>query len=147
MTLADFTTEIYSKPMETYIVALKYKYDFEKEYTIENQVLDVEENRFIWLEDWDEGQIDVEVLGYIPLREVQVAPMLFIARDIDADKLEKLFVENPPMIQVVPKTGHWINIDKTHSKCDRCGGIFEIASANGEANYCPNCGARMESEE
>lgn len=42
-----------------------------------------------------------------------------------------------------PKTGHWINIDATHSKCDRCLAEFEIASQNGEVNYCPNCGAKM----
>ena len=48
----------------------------------------------------------------------------------------------PPVTPVRPK-GHWINIDKTHSKCDKCGAIFEIVSANGEANYCPNCGCLM----
>ena len=41
------------------------------------------------------------------------------------------------------KKGHWIDIDKTHSKCDKCESIFEIVSANGEANYCPNCGCFM----
>ena len=46
-----------------------------------------------------------------------------------------------------PKTGHWVNTDETHSKCDRCGAVFEIASENGEVNYCPNCGAKMEVEE
>ena len=45
------------------------------------------------------------------------------------------------------KKGKWINIDKTHSKCDRCESIFEIASANGESNYCPNCGAEMRGAE
>ena len=44
---------------------------------------------------------------------------------------------------VESKTGHWINIDATHSKCDRCEAVFEIASSNGEINYCPNCGAMM----
>lgn len=52
----------------------------------------------------------------------------------------------PPVTPERPK-GHWINIDKTHSKCDKCESIFEIVSANGEANYCPNCGAKIESEE
>ena len=46
------------------------------------------------------------------------------------------------MPSIRPK-GHWINIDKTHSKCDRCESVFEIVSANGEANYCPNCGCFM----
>lgn len=41
------------------------------------------------------------------------------------------------------KAGQWINIDATHSKCDRCGAVFEIASENGDANYCPNCGRKM----
>lgn len=48
----------------------------------------------------------------------------------------------PPVTPARPK-GHWINIDKTHSKCDRCESVFEIVSANGEANYCPNCGCFM----
>ena len=46
------------------------------------------------------------------------------------------------MPPIRPK-GHWINIDKTHSKCDKCESVFEISSANGEANYCPNCGCFM----
>ena len=51
----------------------------------------------------------------------------------------------PPVTPARPK-GHWINIDKTHSKCDKCESVFEIVSANGESNYCPNCGCFMESE-
>lgn len=43
--------------------------------------------------------------------------------------------------------GHWINIDATHSKCDRCGAVFEIVSENDEVNYCPNCGADMRGDE
>ena len=50
----------------------------------------------------------------------------------------------PPATPTRPK-GHWINIDKTHSKCDKCESVFEIVSANGESNYCPNCGCFMES--
>jgi DNA-directed RNA polymerase subunit RPC12/RpoP len=65
-----------------------------------------------------------------------------------ADSDEKLkaitdLVNGVPPVIPQPKTGHWINIDETHSKCDRCGAVFEIASENGEANYCPNCGAKM----
>ena len=52
----------------------------------------------------------------------------------------------PPVTPTRP-AGHWINIDKTHSKCDKCESVFEIASANGEINFCPNCGAEMEVEE
>lgn len=42
-----------------------------------------------------------------------------------------------------PKSGKWIDIGATHSQCDKCLAVFEIVSANGEANYCPNCGADM----
>ena len=46
------------------------------------------------------------------------------------------------------KSGKWIRIDKDKCKCDQCEVISFIAMyPNGDANYCPNCGARMESED
>ena len=57
-----------------YIVCLKYKYDWEKEYIIENEYLQYDGNRdeWVWLHDWNEGQTDVEVLGYIDIDELEV---------------------------------------------------------------------------
>lgn len=57
-----------------YIVCLKYKYDWEKEYTIENEYLQYDGNHddWVWLHDWNEGQTDVEVLGYIDIDELEV---------------------------------------------------------------------------
>jgi len=58
---------------------------------------------------------------------------------IRGDALKALY--DLPPVTPQPKMGRWINIDATHSKCDRCRAVFEIASENGgEANYCPNCG-------
>ena len=51
----------------------------------------------------------------------------------------------PSVTPTRPK-GYWIDIDETHSECDQCGAVFEIVSANGEANYCPNCGCLMSYE-
>ena len=50
-----------------------------------------------------------------------------------------------------PKTGYWIEgkyrdddirYNDNSYKCDKCGRIVDF-----KENYCPNCGARMESEE
>ena len=45
-----------------------------------------------------------------------------------------------------PKTGHWIPIRESvgifRYKCDKCGRYNRAMS-----DYCPNCGAKMESEE
>ena len=76
MTL-DELFEILNKPTTThqdYIIKLKYRYSFEEKYTIENQILEYDgsENEYIWLDDWDEGQDDVEVLGYIAVQDVQI---------------------------------------------------------------------------
>lgn len=59
---------------QDYIVKLKYRYSFEEQYTIENQILEYDgsENEYIWLDDWNEGQDDVEVLGYIAVQDVQI---------------------------------------------------------------------------
>lgn len=59
---------------QDYIVKLKYRYSFEERYTIENQILEYDgsEDEYVWLDDWDEGQDDVEVLGYIAVQDVQI---------------------------------------------------------------------------
>lgn len=64
--------ELENKVRDTYIVTLKYKYDFEEKYTIENQILvyDSMDDSYVWQNDWNEGQTDVEVLGYILLGDV-----------------------------------------------------------------------------
>jgi len=46
------------------------------------------------------------------------------------------------------KTGHWI-LDETDNSitCDKCGClIWANDISNGEAHYCPNCGANMKGE-
>lgn len=54
---------------------------------------------------------------------------------------DRVVTDNIKWIEQEPKKGHWIDIDETHSKCSRCGAVFEIYSENGEAIYCPNCGS------
>ena len=50
------------------------------------------------------------------------------------------------------KTGHWINakvgklFPSNDFKCSECGNILDFNGVNcgrGDANYCPNCGAKM----
>lgn len=67
------------KNIEPYIVALKYKFDFEDKYTISNEYLDIDMDMsnhpyypFEWLNDWNEGQTDIEVLGFKKLSEIQI---------------------------------------------------------------------------
>lgn len=56
-----------------------------------------------------------------------------------------------PSAQLERKTGRWIHLSRhkwirTH-KCDQCGNILDFDGVNagrGDANFCPNCGARME---
>ena len=68
----------------------------------------------------------------------EVAQMKMLTKQLD---------ELPP---VTPKqrTGHWILDDRDNGiTCDQCGcGIYAIDIMDGDPHYCPNCGARMESE-
>lgn len=66
--------------------------------------------------------------------------------DISADEMID-GIKSLPSVTPKPKSGKWIDIGATHSQCDKCLAVFEIVSVNGEANYCPNCGAKMEVEE
>jgi len=53
-----------------------------------------------------------------------------------------------PSVTQKSKTGHWI-LDETDNSitCDKCGClIWANDISNGDAHYCPNCGAEMESK-
>ena len=75
MKLKEFFDAIEKEEYRTdYIVKLRYKYSWEKEYTVENEYLEYDGNydQWVWLHDWDEGQEDVDVLGYISIDDVFV---------------------------------------------------------------------------
>ena len=54
------------------IVKINYKYDFEKKYTEENEHMEWDGIDIIWLNDWDEGQEDVIIIGYTWVDEVEI---------------------------------------------------------------------------
>ncbi len=50
-----------------------------------------------------------------------------------------------PPVKPQQKMGKWIRVDKDKCKCDQCEVISFIAMyPNGDKNYCPNCGAKMQ---
>ena len=62
----------------------------------------------------------------------------------------KKSVESLPSVNPQPKTGHWIDImvgDMPAQACDRCNTFYPLAYTGGGHKYCPNCGAKMESED
>ena len=52
-----------------YVVDISYKYDFQKHYTRENVVVEIccgmNNDEWLWSDDWYEGQTDVIVHGII----------------------------------------------------------------------------------
>ena len=77
MTIDEMFNELENKMRDTYIVTLKYKYEFEEKYTIENHILEYDSitDSYVWLNDWNEGQTDVEVLGYMILGDVDTTKL------------------------------------------------------------------------
>ena len=78
MTLEEFhkiVDERSYKPA-VYLVHLRYKYSFEKEWTDSNQLYIFDEyapiGYYVWENDWHEGQEDVEVLGFIDKDDIVV---------------------------------------------------------------------------
>lgn len=78
MTINEMFNELDDKERDTFIVTLKYRYDFEEYYTIENHILEYDslDDSYVWLNDWYEGQTDVEVLGYMLLGDVDTTKLL-----------------------------------------------------------------------
>ena len=76
MTLDEFFKMLENDVYEDKIVRLAYKYDFEKEYTYSNEILECENGHYYWLNDWDEGQTDIKVIGYLNISNYKIAKIL-----------------------------------------------------------------------
>lgn len=68
----------YLKTLETIedqLVYMRYKYSWETNWTYAKELLlvDTDESEYYaWLNDWFEGQQDIEILGCIPITEIDV---------------------------------------------------------------------------
>lgn len=58
----------------------------------------------------------------------------------DADILAKEEIRFAPTVDAVPVVhGHRVDDGGFYARCSQCDGVLPIC-----ANYCPNCGAKME---
>lgn len=145
MTIDEMFNELDNyKIIDAFIVTLKYKYDFEENYTIENHILEYDslDDSYVWLNDWYEGQTDVEVLGYIPLSDVDTTKTLTckncVSRESVLMELDKYLcgvpfdekgidevIKDLPSVTPQPKTGRWVEetINEWTRKvfCSECG--------------------------
>ena len=59
-------------------------------------------------------------------------------------------MNNVPTIEAEPiKHGKWIKVDKHTVKCSECGNYLDMRGVNAgraDANFCPNCGAKIDQE-
>lgn len=73
LTLIEFYKRIEGQPVEDLIVKLKYKYSHEKEWNYSYEILTRSSpTSSEWLNDWDEGQEEVFVLGWLPVDKVNI---------------------------------------------------------------------------
>lgn len=61
--------------VDTLIVRIKYKYDHEDKWTIENEIMELclgySGDGWTWLNDWNEGQQQCFVLGWCNLSDIE----------------------------------------------------------------------------
>ncbi len=76
MTLEEFIAKWPLEPWKTYIIRIAYKYSDEINYTVSNEVASTTENMIEWLNDWNEGQQDIIVLGWCDIDLVPVHILL-----------------------------------------------------------------------
>ena len=74
MSLNDFFKYLEGKPIEDYIVKLRYKYFWEPDWNYSNEILEWESDLEVyeWRNDWDEGYDRVQVLGYIAIADIDI---------------------------------------------------------------------------
>ena len=77
MSIKEFFKHLETKDIETQIVYLRYKYSWEDTWTYSNEILKVDmrvnaDEFYTWMNDWNEGQEDIEILGCIAVSDVEV---------------------------------------------------------------------------
>lgn len=76
MSTEDFSNYLKTlRIVEDQLVYMRYKYSWETDWTYANEILMVDTNvpdDYVWLNDWFEGQQDIEILGCIPINEIDV---------------------------------------------------------------------------
>lgn len=55
-----------------YLVEVHYKYAWEEEYIISNEVLLFNNDHYEWLNDWNEGQHCVKIVKFIPIDDIEI---------------------------------------------------------------------------
>ena len=64
------------KTSDVLIVMLKYKYDHDREWTYSNEIMEMRIGNsdyvWTWLNDWNEGQQQAFVLGWIELSDIDI---------------------------------------------------------------------------
>ena len=70
MKLDDFFKFLSKLPVDDYVVRLKLKYDHEHYYRYTNELLLYDGSDYYWDSDWNEGEQDVEVIGYIAVDRI-----------------------------------------------------------------------------
>lgn len=104
----------------------------------------------------DDGNpfVDGVLSGVFNIREMvaqapSVTPTTCIAKvTFDKDELQKIVDEKVKEMVVERKKGKWIEEPNCWLRCSCCKSHYPHTSINGVngSNYCPNCGAEMESE-
>lgn len=68
----DFEKYINTLSEDTYLVRLRFWYDFEgrNASAVENVILDIKDNVYMWEYDWWEGQQNIELVWIVPLQDI-----------------------------------------------------------------------------
>lgn len=74
MSLSEFFKFLEDKKIQSYIVALRYKYLWENDWHYSNEILEWEPDLKVyeWRNDWDEAYDVVDVLGYIAIADIDI---------------------------------------------------------------------------
>ena len=75
MTIEEFYNWLSKQTIEDRLVHIRYKYSWEDYWIQSNEYLQVDldiDGNYIWLNDWYEGQDNVEILGCIGVDDIKV---------------------------------------------------------------------------
>jgi len=118
MTIEEFNKYISKQPLQKYIVEIKLKYNHETEYRYTNEILTVENGyNYVWLQDWNEGEEDVEILNCVALNDLDLSATWQTKPPKNNEQVFVYLFENSPYIAWFDN-GEWRTNDFVIDKDD-----------------------------
>lgn len=134
MSLEEFNKWLESQPIEDKLVYMRYKYSWEDKWTYSNEVLEADcsvDGFYVWINDWDEGQEHVEILGCVSIDEIEI-PLFGLPVESEERNTKGFINADELLKRIADKASKSKNLDVINGLCGAVAIVYDMLEETGQ---------------